>query len=236
MTAGAANPNSRSGQTEAVESRQPDGAIVRASRSNAAAFAQIFDRHFERIHRYLARRVGPEVAEDLAPETFLIAFRSRHKFDRRWSDARPWLFGIASNLMRHHWRDERRALSAYAKSGIDPLADQTADIERRADAAAAGPTLAQALASIPDREREVLLPAAWAELSYVEIAEALAIPVGTVRSRLSRARGALSEVLAADVARSFRPGVAAAAVIRHARHALAAPPGDAAVHRSARKG
>src|SRR5919198_3037072 len=146
MTAGTANPKSRSGRSEAVDSRQPDGAVVRASGSDPAAFAQIFDRHFERIHRYLARRVGSDLAEDLAAETFLIAFRSRHKFDRRRSNARPWLFGIASNLMRHHWRTERRALSAYARTGIDPFADVTADIEQRADAAAAGPALAEALA------------------------------------------------------------------------------------------
>jgi RNA polymerase sigma factor (sigma-70 family) len=171
-----------------VAPEQPDAAIIISSLEDPRLFGAVFDRHFERIHRYLARRVGAALADDLAAETFVVAFRSRGRYDPVATDARPWLFGIAANLMRRHWRAERRQLRAYARTGVDPLADEFTDAERRADAAATGPRLAGALASLGRGEREALLLLAWAEFSYDEISAALRIPVGTVRSRLSRAR------------------------------------------------
>lgn len=175
---------------------RPDSAVIAASLVDPAAFGAIFDRHYAHINRYLARRVGPALADELAAETFVIAFRSRGRYDRSAADARPWLFGIAANLARRHWRTERRRLRAYARSGIDPVGDESAEVDSRLDAAAAGPQLAAALASLSGRDREVLLLFAWADLSYEEISAALAIPVGTVRSRLSRARARIRELLA----------------------------------------
>ena len=178
-----------------VEHDQSGGAIIAASVLDAASFGAIFDRHFVEIDRYLARRVGAELADDLAAETFVIAFRSRSRYDASIGDARPWLFGIAANLARRHWRTERRRLRAYARTGVDPLADEVDEVERRIDALAAGPELAGALASLSARERDVLLLFAWADLNYAEIASALEIPVGTVRSRLSRARARVRELV-----------------------------------------
>jgi RNA polymerase sigma factor (sigma-70 family) len=191
------NPMWRYGQTASVERLDAsDADVIAASLIDAARFGEIFDRHFAEIDRYLARRVGRAIADDLAADTFVIAFRARGRYDRSAADARAWLFGIAANLARRHWRSERRRLRAYSRSGVDPLGQlDTDEIDHRADALLAGPALAGALAALRHSDREVLLLFAWAELSYQEIAVALAIPVGTVRSRLSRARARVRELL-----------------------------------------
>ena len=184
------------GQESLVQTGLSDAAVIAASLEDAGQFGEIFDRHFAEIDRYLARRVGWVLADEIASEVFVIAFHSRGRYDRAAADARPWLFGIAANLARRHWRTERRRLRAYARTGIDPLRDDAGDIDRRLDALAAGPALAAALAGLRPGEREVLLLYAWADLGYEEIATALEIPIGTVRSRLSRARGRVQELLA----------------------------------------
>lgn len=153
-------------------------------------FAVVFDRHATAIYRYLARRAGTVLADDLLAQTFLVAFEHRDRYDTARPSARPWLYGIASNLLRRHHRDEVRQYRAWARSGIDPLeeagpADESDD---RLDAAARSPSLARGLATLRPADREVLLLFAWGELSYDEIATALDIPLGTVRSRLHRAR------------------------------------------------
>jgi RNA polymerase sigma factor (sigma-70 family) len=183
------------GQQVCVESDRSDAAVIASSVVEASRFGEIFDRHFAEIDRYLARRVGTALADDLAAETFVIAFRSRGRYDPRVADARPWLFGIAANLARRHWRTERRRPAAYARTGVDPIDDDAADVERRVDAVAAAAELAAVLASLSAVEREVLLLFAWADLSRDEISTALRIPVGTVRSRLSRARAHVRELL-----------------------------------------
>lgn len=145
--------------------------------------------------------MGLELADDLASETFVVAFRRRATYDRSRPDARPWLFGIATHLLRHHYRTERRKLAAYAKTGVDPVvaSDPGFDAaEDRAQAKALGPALARALAPLRPGDRDALLLLAWADLSYQEIAEALGIPIGTVRSRLARARRQVRELLGAD--------------------------------------
>jgi RNA polymerase sigma-70 factor (ECF subfamily) len=185
------------GQEQPVERDFSDAGAIAASADDPQRFALVFDRHFAEIDRYLARRVGAPLADDLAAETFVIAFRSRARYDPSAHDARPWLYGIAANLVRRHWRTERRRLRAYARTGVDPLSDGLDEVERRVDALAAGPALAGALAFLSPSEREVLLLFAWADLSYAEISAALGVPVGTVRSRLSRARARVRELLRA---------------------------------------
>jgi RNA polymerase sigma-70 factor (ECF subfamily) len=166
-----------------------DAQTIAASLEDAARFGLIFDRHFVAIHRYLYRRAGREIADDLAAETFAQAFDHRHGYDPAREDARPWLFGIASNLMRHHRRAERRRLVAYVRTGVDPVSEIDVDaVHDRVDAEAVGPRVALALARLDARDREALLLLAWADLTYPQIAEALGIPVGTVRSRIHRAR------------------------------------------------
>jgi RNA polymerase sigma factor (sigma-70 family) len=173
-----------------------DAQEIEASWSDPPRFAEIFDRHFGELHRYLRRRVGKELADDLAAETFARAFASRHRYDIAHPDARPWLFGIAANLLRRHARTERRRLLAYARSGVDPVSpSEIENVAGRLDAQAAGPRIAAALAALSAGHREVLLLFAWAELSYEEIGVALGLPVGTVRSRLSRARARMRELL-----------------------------------------
>jgi RNA polymerase sigma factor (sigma-70 family) len=163
-----------------------DAKAIAASLSEPRAFVDVFDRHFDAIHRYLRRRVGDAIADELTAETFAQAFEHRKRYDRRRPDARPWLYGIAHNLLRHHYRDEERALRAYTRN-VDLNTSDPPDVRDS--------ELAELLAELSDGERDVLLLVAWAELEYAEVAEALGIPVGTVRSRLNRARGRIRELL-----------------------------------------
>lgn len=178
-------------------SKSTDGQVIAASRTEPERFGLIFERHHAAIYAYLRRRLRAEEARELAAETFTVALRVRAQFDVDRESARPWLFGIATNLLRHHRRRERRRLRAYGRTGLDPIAYETEAVEDRADAERAAPTLARALASLPGGERDVLLLSAWGELAPTEIAEALAIPAGTVHSRLSRARTRMREAISA---------------------------------------
>ena len=172
-----------------------DAQVIAASRASPLVFAIVFDRHFDAVHRYLARRVGPDLADDLAAETFTQAFDARLRFDTTHPNARPWLFGIATNLLRHHHRSEARRLRAYARLDRPASHDAHGEIETRLDAERAGPAIAAAVRRLSADERNVLLLFAWADLRYEEIAVALRIPIGTVRSRLNRARSRLRELI-----------------------------------------
>lgn len=176
----------------------PDGRLLRRSLDDPRAYAAIFERHFDALFGYAARRVGSQLAEEIATETFAQAFDRRRSFDFDRDDAAPWLFGIAANLMRDRWRAEERQLRAWERAGAERPADLDTDsVLERADASAAGPVVGLALASLDARDRETLTLFVWAELSYDEIAEALAIPAGTVRSRIHRARRQVRGILAA---------------------------------------
>ena len=158
------------------------------------SFEAVFETEFASLHRYLARRIGPAAADELAAETFAVALRNWDRLDPA-RPVRPWLYGIAANLVRHHWRKERRMLRAYARTGVDPVfADEDAAAER-ADAHARHGEVATALAELRKDEREILLLNAWAELTDAEIADALGLPIGTVKSRLSRTREKLRNQL-----------------------------------------
>jgi len=165
-----------------------DAAVIEASRTEPDRFASLFDRHAPHIHRYLARRVGPQAADDLVAETFLVAFGKRASYDPRFRDARPWLYGIATNLVGQHRREEVRQFRLRLSAGPAPV--QNDDAERAVvnlTAQSIRSTLGKALAALAKPERDVLLLVAWEQFSYEEVARALAIPVGTVRSRLHRA-------------------------------------------------
>ncbi len=161
------------------------------------SFDSAFETEFPALHRYLHRRVGAAAADDLAAETFTTAFRRWDSFDQS-RPLRPWLYGIAGNLVRHHWRDERRKLRAYARTGVDPVLVSDGEAIDRIDAHALKPTLAAGLADLRPQDREILLLHAWAELSDHEIAEALSLPLGTVKSRLHRTRARLRNRLGPD--------------------------------------
>jgi len=174
-----------------------DADVMGASVQQPAEFGEIFDRHGASILRFLVRRVGPEPAEQLLGDTFRIAFERRVSFDRTRDTAAPWLYGIATNLLRRHRRSEGRRLRATARLAGDP--DGNAAEEDRviaaADARALLPSVAEAVLELPDAERDVLLLFAWEELTYDDIAAALDVPVGTVRSRLNRGRSRVRELL-----------------------------------------
>ena len=192
------NHTRATGQHESMGSGS-DAQIIAESLGDPTVFALVFDRHYDSVHRYLARRVGAELADDLAAETFTTAFDVRRRYDPDHPDARPWLFGIATNLVRHHRRSEARRLRAYAR--LDHPADTDGGfegLEARLDAERMGPAIAEALAHLSHGDRDTLLLFAWADLRYEEIAVALHIPVGTVRSRLNRARRRLRELLGAS--------------------------------------
>jgi RNA polymerase sigma-70 factor (ECF subfamily) len=161
-----------------------DGNRIASSLQRPDDFGVIFERHFDAIHRYIARRLGSEQADDIAATVFAEAFAGRAAFLTDRGDARPWLYGIATNLIRRHRRRERAAWRAYAKHGFDPLG---IDAQPRIDEVA----VARALSRLAKADRDALLLMVWADLPYDDIATALDVPIGTVRSRIHRARARL---------------------------------------------
>jgi RNA polymerase sigma factor (sigma-70 family) len=189
-------PGQRADELRGDGPRSDDAALIERSWHEPEIFAELYDRHAVPIYRYVSRRLGEPSADDVVADTFLAAFRRRQGYDLHRPDARPWLYGIAANLISKHRRAEVRMLRAYARTGADPVADGHADrIDNRVTAAAIQRELAAALASLSAGERDVLLLVAWADLSYEETATALQIPLGTVRSRLNRARRKVREAL-----------------------------------------
>lgn len=174
-----------------------DGAVMARSVADPEQFAVLFRRHAAEIQRYVVRRLGAGPADDVVAETFLTAFRLRSRYRPDRPDARPWLYGIATNLIGRHRRAEVRQYRALARTGVDPVTEPFTDqANARVSASAESRRLAAALAGLPAGHRDALLLVAWGDLSYEETAVALGVPVGTVRSRLSRARGKLRQVLA----------------------------------------
>ena len=174
-----------------------DAEAIAASADDPATFGVLFDRHATTLHRYFVRRVGPNDADGLLGEAFRIAFERRESYDLVRSDARPWLYGIATNLVARYRRSEARRLRATARLEARPVHhDDSA--QQATDAVAASRLLPQVLTAIkglPDGERDALILHVWEDLTYDEVAAALEIPVGTVRSRLNRARGRLRELV-----------------------------------------
>jgi RNA polymerase sigma factor (sigma-70 family) len=179
-----------------MEEGRSDAELLARAGDEPELLGVLFDRHFATMHRYLERRVGSDDADDLAPEVFRVAFEHRHRFRALHDSALPWLYGIATNLMLKRWRGERRRLRALAR--FDAAAEREPSAPEGAEdrlARASRAQLLRALAALPRGERDVILLVAWEDLSYDEVATALAIPVGTVRSRLNRARRKLRELL-----------------------------------------
>ncbi|WP_239169815.1 RNA polymerase sigma factor [Actinoplanes xinjiangensis] len=167
-----------------------DAAVLLRSRAEPECFADLFERYFAGLHGYASRRLDGAGGDDVAAETFLIAFRQRDRFDPARGSVRAWLYGIATNLIRARRREEAQGYLAYARAAAHPPdepvhEEQTTD---RVAAEAARKRIVAALAGLPERDRDALLLVVWGELSHEETAAALGIPVGTVGSRLHRAR------------------------------------------------
>ncbi|GAB3694831.1 RNA polymerase sigma factor [Actinocorallia lasiicapitis] len=175
---------------------EDDAAVIAASLIDPDRFAEIFDRHADEIHRYVGWRLGADLADDVVSDAFLVAFRKRSAYDLTRSDARPWLFGIASNGIRDHRRAEVRRHRMLARAGFEPQAEPFEERSaERLGAEAMQPRLRAVLAGLSAADRDLLMLIAWAELSYQEAAAALGVPLGTVRSRLHRLRTKLRRSL-----------------------------------------
>jgi RNA polymerase sigma factor (sigma-70 family) len=173
-----------------------DETLLAQSLSAPERFGELYSRYFAEIYRYLAGRLGPDTADDLAAETFLSAFRRRNSFDAQLGAVRPWLYGFATNLVARHRRAESRRYAALARMGADVVADSDEEqIAERLTAWQARQRLAGALRQLSAGDRDVLLLIALGGLSYAEVAFALSVPEGTVASRLNRARRKLAAAL-----------------------------------------
>jgi RNA polymerase sigma factor (sigma-70 family) len=198
-----ASPDVGAGGAVVVDgSADSDASVIERSWDDPDAFAVLFDRHADEVHRYAARRLGTEAADDLTAETFVIAFQQRRRYDLSRSQAMPWLYGIVTNLISRHRRAEARRLRALSRVAGTAPAEGRGDGEALADrvvarvsAESAQHDLAAALAGLSARNRDVLLLIAWGDLDHTEAAQALGITVGTVRSRLHRARTGVRKAL-----------------------------------------
>ena len=101
--------------------RSADSVIISRSLTDPEQFAVLFRRYAPAIQRYVTRRIGPHAADDVVAETFLVAFRQRATFRTGTPDALPWLYGIATNVLRRHWRTEVQQLRLLARTGTDPV-------------------------------------------------------------------------------------------------------------------
>ena len=187
---------------------ETDAEVIEGSLREPERFAVLYDRYHAVIHRYIARRLGRDLADDLMAETFLIVFRQRERYDLTRSDARPWLYGVATNLVAQHRRAEVRLWRLIGRTGVDEVVESPSDlIADRVSAQAARRELAAALSRLPGGQRDVLLLTAAGGLSAEEIAEALGIAKGTVHSRLNRARKKTRDALGGIDPRDVRDEV-----------------------------
>lgn len=172
-----------------------DNEIVQRSVKDASVFSELFERHARAVAGFAARRIGPEAAEDIVSETFLVAFRRRASFDTSYESARPWLLGIATRLIRKHRATEAKQWNSYVASAGATIDDTTSGMDEatnRLDAEHAMRELGPRIAALSPRDRETLFLFAWGDLTQEEIARALKVPTGTVKSRINRIRRLLT--------------------------------------------
>lgn len=188
------NPQVGFGHEQEME--HSDASLWARSRAgDTEAFALLFHRHAKAIYNYCFRRLGHwTTAEDMLSVVFLEAWRRRKK-ELPEDKVLPWLYGIATNVIRNQRRSERRFAAALRRMPEPPPeasftdgADERLDDDKRMGRAL------DLLAQLPRNERDIFALCAWMELSYEDAALALGVPVGTVRSRLARARQRLREL------------------------------------------
>lgn len=173
-----------------MEPSPTDADLLRRSGLEPSAFGALYERHGVAVRRYLARRVGVEDGQDLAAEVFTRAFRSRSKYRADRDSALPWLLGLANHVVSEHRRLERRRLAL-----IERLLVEDREITWGPDLGLTLEVL-RALRHLRAADRDTLLLLVWGELSRDEVAAALGVPVGTVNSRITRARRRLASDLA----------------------------------------
>ena len=169
---------------------------ARATAGDAEAFGTLYERHAGAIYNYLFRRLADfSQAEDLTAVVFLEAYRRRNDVVIEDGKVLPWLYGVATNLLRNR----RRAISRHRRTlerlpRPRPAPDLADDAAARLDAQRKMASLLRLIRALPREQQEVLALCAWSGLTYEEAAVALDVPVGTIRSRLSRARASLREL------------------------------------------
>lgn len=175
-----------------------DADVIASSIERPVAFGVIFDRHASSVRRYLVRRLGPAECDDLLGDVFRIAFERRSSFDVARPSARPWLYGIATNLVARDRRRAARRIRAMARLAGERTTTAPVDhaevVSGAVDARERWIRVAEAVADLPQVELDALVLHAWEGLSYEDVAAALDVPIGTVRSRLNRARTRLREL------------------------------------------
>lgn len=199
-----ANVSDAIGDKQTMAHSQTDAEVIERSLADPETFAIVYERHRAAVYTFLRWRVGTELAEEWLAETFAQAFRSRERYQPRHDTCRAWLIGIAAHLVANFQRSERRGARARERTAAHlsdrrlrggSLADEVLD------SATLDGELVAAVRALSDEDREVLLLHAWGELSPKEIANALGVRAGTVRSRLHRARAQVRRHLAATDAR-----------------------------------
>ena len=173
---------------------------VVASVDHPHRFEAVFEQYHRTIHEYLARAVGRDRADEYAGDVFVAAFAARTRYDPDLGSVRAWLFGIAANIRYTRARSDWRGRRAWNRVGGEREAQEGGfeAVEESLDHGRELAWLAEFLRRISHTDRDVLVLYAWGELTYPEIAQALGIEVGTVRSRLSRARARLRELIATN--------------------------------------
>ena len=185
------------GEYKGVGDRRTDAEIIAESLRDAECFGVIFDRHAQSLTKYLLYRVGRDEGEALLGDVFRIAFESRARFDHERTNASPWLFGIASNLVLKHLRTQERKGRANRRLAAESPAEGASFEDVFVNQTHAAELLALvsvAIRELPERDREVVHLYVFGGLDYADIAGALEIPIGTVRSRLHRVRRAMREL------------------------------------------
>ncbi|WP_433352660.1 RNA polymerase sigma factor [Micromonospora saelicesensis] len=189
---------------------------ARVRAGEPGAFAELFDTYARSVYNHAFRLTADwATAEDVMAATYLQAWRSRERVTEEGGSLRPWLLGIATNEARNHARSNRRyrRVAAALLASDFTLPDHADEVAGRLDDSRRIVAAIDALARLRRPEREVLTLCLWEGLDYESAAEALGVPVGTVRSRLSRARSRLRTLVDAPP-RAARPPVVDASLVR----------------------
>ncbi len=187
------------GKIEVMGDSHSDAELIEASFDQPALFGLVFERHWDAVFRFFERRLGPEPSADLASEVFRIAFERRATYEIVGrATCLPWLYGIAANLAMKERRRFARHLAAIDRLTLLETGsqdDHAATVSARVDSEESWSRLRDAFITIDDTSREMLLLVAWEGLSYGDVAAIFGVPLGTVRSRLHRARARLRALL-----------------------------------------
>jgi RNA polymerase sigma factor (sigma-70 family) len=189
----------------------------RARDGDPGAFAEMFDQYARVVYNHAYRLTADwSAAEDVMSATFLEAWRLHRRLDVEGGSLLPWLLGIATNLARNARRSDRRFRRAVAALGrSEPVtADHADEVDHRIDESRRLLSALQALARLRRAEREVLILCVWEGLDYAAAAVALGVPVGTIRSRLSRARHKLRDLTIAEMVTEKRELATSAGQVR----------------------